>query len=130
MLFRSPLGAVLGRPKSEKIQTVHCENRFFDSRLFSFLELQLALLGPSRPLPGQSCGPENPLLASSWLHFGPILALLASLGALLALSWLHLGNMLAHLGRTWLHLGLSCLHLGPILAPSDLFVVSWWTSAT
>ena len=204
------LGAVLGSLKSEKMQTVRCENHLFESRLCRFLEVYLALLGSSGLLPDQSCrpdctqnrlknvpkiGPKDgpkwdpilsrawthfgayfgvqnggirgplfqgssgwlqspilapswphfgsvlaslgfilapswPLLASSWPHLSPILALLASLGALLALSWLHLGTMLAHLGCTWPHLGPSWLHLGPILAPSGLFVVSWWTTGT
>ena len=89
----------LGSLKSEKMQTVLCENHFFDSRLFGFLELHLALLGSSRPLPGQFWGPDgiqnrtksdpkmapkmspkmDPILGSSWTnfggHFGVILAL-------------------------------------------------------
>ena len=85
-----PLGAVLGGLKSEKMQTVLCENHFFDSRLFGLSELYLALLGSSRPLPGQSWGPDgtqnppksdpkiapkmgpkiDPILGCSWTHFG------------------------------------------------------------
>ena len=54
-----PLGAVLGGLKSEKMQTVLCENHFFESRLFGLSELHLALLGSSRPLPGQSWCPDG-----------------------------------------------------------------------
>ena len=85
-----PLGAVLGGLKSEKMQTVLCENHFFESRLFGLSELHLALVGSSRPLPGQSWGPDgtqnrlksdpkigpkmgpkmDPILGCSWTHFG------------------------------------------------------------
>ena len=53
------LGAVLGGLKSEKMQTVLCESFFFESHLFGLSELHLALLGSSRPLPGQSWGPDG-----------------------------------------------------------------------
>ena len=53
------LGAVLGGLKSEKMQTVTYENHFFERRLFGLSELHLALLGSSRPLPGQSWGPDG-----------------------------------------------------------------------
>ena len=49
----------LGALKSEKMQTFLCENHFFESRLFGLSELHLALLGSSRPLPGQSWGPDG-----------------------------------------------------------------------
>ena len=38
-------GTVLGGPKSEKMQTILCENHFFENSLFGFLEPSLALLG-------------------------------------------------------------------------------------
>ena len=50
----------LGGLKSEKMQTVLCENHFFQCRLFGLSELHLALLGSSRPLPGQSSGQDGP----------------------------------------------------------------------
>ena len=70
--------------------TILCENHFFENRFFRFLELYLALLGSSRPLPGQSWGPDgtqkppksdpkvapklgpkmDPILGCSWTHFG------------------------------------------------------------
>ena len=84
-----PLGAVLGDLKSEKMQTVLRENHFFGSRLFGLSELHLALLGSSRPLPGQSWGPDGtqkplkttpkfdqkwvPKLIPFWGALGPIL---------------------------------------------------------
>ena len=72
------------------MQTVLCENHFFESRLFGLSELHLALLGSSRPLPGQSWGPDGTqktpksdpkigpkrapkrelVLDCSWTHFG------------------------------------------------------------
>ncbi len=72
------------------MQTVLCENHFFEHCLFGLSELHLALLGSSRPLPGQSSGPDgtrmtpksdpkigpkrapkrDPILSSSWTHFG------------------------------------------------------------
>ena len=84
------LGTVLGHPKSENVQTVLCENHFFESRSFGVLEPQLALLGLSGCLPSQSCCPgdpqkwsksdpesgpktgpnSEPLLSSSRTHFG------------------------------------------------------------
>ena len=80
----------MGGLKSEKMQTVLCENHFFASRLFGFSELHLALLGSSRPLLGQSWGPDGtqktpksdpkigpkmtpkrePVLGRSCTHFG------------------------------------------------------------
>ena len=41
------------------MQTVLCENHFLECRLFGLSELHLALLGSSRPLPGQSWGPDG-----------------------------------------------------------------------
>ena len=72
------LGAVLGGLKSEKMQTVLCKNHFFESCLFGLSELHLALLGSSRPLPGQSWGPDGtqkppkatPKLDKKWLQKG------------------------------------------------------------
>jgi hypothetical protein len=81
------LGAVLGSLKSEKMETVRCENHLFESRLCRFLEVYLALLGL---LPDQSCGPDctqnllknntkigpknipkwDPILSRAWTHFG------------------------------------------------------------
>ena len=124
------------------MQTVLCENHFFDSRLFGLSELHLALLGSSRPLLGQFWGPDgtqnrpksdpkmapkmspnmDPILGSSWTYFGVIL------------------------GPSWLLPGLSCfrpggrffkvfrsvsrapfwLHLGLILAPSWPLLGSSW----
>ena len=53
------LGPSWGGLKSEKMQTALCENHFFESRLFGLSEFHLALLGSSRPLPGQSWGPDG-----------------------------------------------------------------------
>ena len=75
------------------MQTVLCENHLFGSRLFGFSELHLALLGSSRPLPGQFWGADGTqkppksdpkmapkmspkmdlILGSSWTYFGVIL---------------------------------------------------------
>ena len=60
------------------MQTVLCENHFFDSRLFGLSELHLALLGSSRPLPGQFWGPDGtqnrpkatPKFDQKWLQKG------------------------------------------------------------
>ena len=60
------------------MQEVLCENHFFESRLFGLSELRLALLGCSRPLPGQSWGPDGtqktlkatPKLDQKWLQKG------------------------------------------------------------
>ena len=60
------------------MQTVLCENHFFDSRLFGLSELHLALLGSSRPLPGQFWGPDGtqklpkatPKLDQKWIQKG------------------------------------------------------------
>ena len=60
------------------MQSVRCENHFFDSRLFGLSELHLALLGSSRPLPGQSWGPDGtqklpkatPKLDQKWVQKG------------------------------------------------------------
>ena len=55
-----PLGAVLGDLKSDKMQTVQCENHFFENCLFRFLELLLALLGSSWRLLGRSWTQTGP----------------------------------------------------------------------
>ena len=60
------------------MQTVLCENHFFESRLLGLSELHLPLLGSSRPLPGQSWGPDGiqklpkatPKLDQKWLQKG------------------------------------------------------------
>ena len=72
------------------MQTVLCENHFFESRLFGLSQLHLALLGSSRSLPGQSWCPDgnqnglkrdpksilkmclkmDPILGPSWATFG------------------------------------------------------------
>ena len=85
-----PLGAVLGRVKSEKKQTVLCENHFFENRLSGILELNLPFLGSSGVLSEQFSGPDDPknrsksdpemgpktgpksdpILNNFWTHFG------------------------------------------------------------
>ena len=75
------------------MQTVLCENHFFESRLFGLSELHLALLGSSRPLLGQSWGPEGtqkvpkapPNLDQKWLQKG--IQFWAALGPILGSVW-------------------------------------------
>ena len=124
------------------MQTVLCENHFFESRLFGLSELHLALLGSSRPLPGQSWGPDgtqnrlksdpkigpkmspkmDAILSSSWANFGVILG---PSWLLPGLSWFRPGGTFFKVFRIvsrapfWPYLGL-------ILAPSWPLLGSSW----
>ena len=83
--------------------TVLCESHFFESRLFGLSELHLALLGSSRPLLGQSWGPEGtqkvpkapPNLDQKWLQKG--IQFWAALGPILGSI---LGSKTRRLGGT------------------------------
>jgi len=132
------------------MQTVLCENHFFESRLFGLSELHLALLGSSRPLPGQSWGPDgtqnrlksdpkigpkmgpkmDPILGCSWTNFGAhsgtqnggIRGTLFQ-GFFGVAPEHHSGPILASF---WLHPALSWTHLGPFLAPLGPILASFW----
>ena len=145
-----PLGAVLGGLKSEKMQTVLCENHFFESRLFGLSELHLALLGSSRPLPGQSWGPDgtqnrpkrdpksgpkmgpkmDPILGPSWTHFGAHFGVQNGCARGTHFSTFFgvapeppSGPILV---SCWLHPARSWAHLGPFSAPLGPIVASFW----
>ena len=143
----------MGGLKSEKMQTVLCENHFFNSRLFGLSELHLALLGSSRPLPGQSWGPDgtqktpknNPkigpkmapkrdlVLGCSWTHFGVHFGAQGAQNGVLRGAHFSTffgvspeppsGSILAPF---WLLPGLSWAPLGPILAPLGLILAPFW----
>ena len=49
-----PLEAIRGHLKSEKVTTVLCENHFFENAFCSFLEILMALFGPSSRFLGRS----------------------------------------------------------------------------
>ena len=127
-----PLGAVLGGLKSQKNETVPCENHFFENGPFCFLELLLALLASSWRLLGRSwaqTGPQNcpksgPKLVPKLVQkrgrflvvFGPILESVLGPkmgrcggpvfeGFPLWLQMAYLGSILAHLGPSWPPLG-------------------------
>ena len=102
----------------------------FCNRLFGLLELHLVLLGSSRPLPGQSWGPDGsqktpksgPKFGQKWVQkgiqfwiaLGPFLGLaVSSAGTIfqcfsgwlqdpfLVPSWSHFGSFLVSLGLLW-----------------------------
>ena len=66
-----------------------------------------ALLGASWAPPGSLLVPLRALLGLGPVVFGPVLALLASLGSLLGLSWACLGSLL---GLSWFSLVASMLY--------------------
>ena len=130
------------------MQTVPCENHFFESRLFGLSELHLALLGSSRPLPGQSWGPDGtqnppkatPKLDRKWVQKG--IQFWAALGPILGSVLGPKSARGAHFSRFfgvspeppsgpilasfWLLPGLSWAHLGPNLAPLGPILASFW----
>ena len=133
------------------MQTVLCENHFFESRLFGLSELHLALLGSSRPLPGQSWGPDgtqnrpkrdpksgskmgpkmDPILGPSWVTFGAYFGTQNRF-----LRWTHFSMFFGVapeppsgpiLALFWLHPARSWVHLGPFSAPLGPILVSFWS---
>ena len=125
---------------------VLCENHFFEICLVGLSELHLALLGSSRPLPGQSWGPDgtqNPPKAAPklgqkwvqkgiqfWVALGPILG--SVLGSKTEgwagpfFGWLQEPLSGLILASFCLLPGLSWVHLGLLLASLGLILASFW----
>ena len=121
------------------MQTVLCENHFFESRLFGLSELHLALLGSSRPLPGQSWGPDGtqkppkatPKLDQKWLQKGIQFwaALGPILGSVLGPKTVSSGGHIFQGFSEWLQsplLAPSWLHFGSFLASLGLLWGPTW----
>ena len=114
----------------------------FCNRLFGLLELHLVLLGSSRPLPGQSWGPDGsqktsksgPKFGQKWVQKGiqfwialePFLGLVlgsktvSSAGTIFQCfsGWLQ-SSLLA---PSWLHFGSFLASLGFLLGPTWFFM--------
>ena len=139
-LFCSLLGVLGPSWGSQERENVDSPMRepFFESRLFRFLEVYLALLGSSKLLPGQSCGPDctqnrpknnpkigpktgpkwDPILSRSWTHFGVHFGVQNG-GIWGPLSQGSSGWLQSPiLAPSWPHFGSILPSLGLILAPS------------